>query len=310
MKINWIEDSAGVAIVTAKGIPITDIEISVSQIDRKASAENRARLNPLDRDRLDGIHRSYIAGIPIPKIIVRKKGSRYVIAGGNHRFNSLPDGVTRISVHCIECIDAEFERICRQLNTVVGEGMTKHERIDAAVDAVERLGDSIKLAAEDYGISVSVLAAAIKQEHTLKRLEIINPRCKQYLTSTHTTAIGELAQNTNVLRAIATYIVDAKPTTKELKEITKKARGQSSEAAQIKLFEDATATSVALKSRKVPRKKRQQFLAGLGALDAVLKTGATWNNLELTEEELGSVRIQVVRIKNLLISLLEEGGPL
>lgn len=310
MKINWIEDSAGVAIVSAKGIPITDIEIAVSDVDKKASGENRARLNPLDDERCEGILRSYEAGIPMPKIMVRKRGSRYVIAGGNHRFNSLPKEVTRISVHCIDCTDAEFERICRQLNTVVGEGLTKQERIDDAIDAVERLGDPVKVAAEDYGISVSVLSAAIKQSRALKRLEIINPRCRQVLTATHAKSIGELANNTNVLRAVATYIVDAKPTTNELKELTKKAREQTSEASQIKLFEDATATAVALKTRSIPRKKRKNFLSGLGNLETVLKTGATWSSLEITEEEVASVRNRVERIKDLLNSLLRVNGLL
>lgn len=308
MNVNWIDDTAGVAVVTAKGITVSDIDISVAEIDKRASAENRARPIPLDKERLDGIRHSYKAGIPVPKIFVRKKGHRYIVAGGNHRLNSLPTEVRRISVHCMECTDAEFERICRQLNTVVGEGMTKQQRIEAAIDAVERLGDSIKVAADDYGLEVHVLQSAVKHSRTLARLEAISPKSGRHVTRTHARTLGDLANNNNVLRAASNYISEAKPTLDDLKEISRVARKQETEASQVKVFEDAMLAAVSLKSRTIPRHNRKAFLSGLTQLEKTVKGGATWESVELAKEEIPAVKSRVESIRDFFNCLLKGNG--
>lgn len=308
MNVNWIDDTAGVAVVTAKGITVSDIDISVAEIDKKASAENRARPIPLDKERLDGIRHSYKAGIPIPKIFVRKKGHRYIVAGGNHRLNSLPTEVRRISVHCMECTDAEFERICRQLNTVVGEGMTKQQRIEAAIDAVERLGDTIKTAADDYGVDPTTLKLAIRHAKTLARLEIISPKGRLYFTRAHAKALGELANNNNVLRAAAAYASEVKPKACELNEVARIARKQETEASQIKVFEDAIDAALAIKNRTIPRHKRKALLAGLSQLEKAMQKGATWESVELAKEEIPAVKSRVESIRDFFNCLLKGNG--
>ena len=167
---NWIDDVAGIAALEELGIRVYDAVIPVTSINRKASAENRARKHSLDESRIEGIVSARKRNIPIPKIVVRKSPTfGNVIAGGNHRFASL-NGESSIPVHMIECTDAEFEIACKILNTVVGVGISKDERIAAAMDAHERLGVARKVACSMYGVSEGTLQDAIVKRNFTQRL--------------------------------------------------------------------------------------------------------------------------------------------
>jgi len=301
MSINWVNDSAAVAIAASLGITAHEIEIKVSNIDRKLSAENRAREVPLDEGRLDGIRHSISLGIPIPKVVVRllPDGETCVIAGGNHRFNSIADSVSIIPVHCAQCTDAEFEVLCRALNTVVGVGMTQSERVKAAVDAVERIGFTRKEAGKIYGVHETTLSYTIKKLIAERKVMAILPHAKNKMTTIHFQRLGDLGMNDNILKACAVFVDKSKADGARVQELAVIARTKATEAEQVNVFSSATAPYFLGKKIQVPRRKRSSFLSSIQTINKIASK-KTWQSIEMDSQDIESVRQSIVTTIHIL----------
>jgi ParB-like chromosome segregation protein Spo0J len=305
MKINWRVDEPGLLILEEIGIETKLEVIPVDKIDRKASSENRARAIPLDETRIDGIRNAMEKGIPMPMIVVRKVGEKYVIAGGNHRFASLKNQ-REIPVHVIECLDSDFELACRLLNTVVGEGMTQRERVESAVDAIERLGLSRKAAADLYGVTYWAIKSAIVNRIAAQKVKAMPANVQRSFTKSHVIALGDLANNDNVLKAASQAVVSTKLSREELCEIAKVAKSKKTEAAQMAVFRDYAAMNGDCK-KAVPRLIKRKFVNALLALES-LEDKKTWEALEISEAEQKEFRQKAKRIATYLNSLSKENG--
>lgn len=303
ISINWINDEAGVTVLGELNIHASNMSIPVKSINKKLSAQNRARKEALDFERVEAIKRAFEKQIPMPKIFVRKLSKEeYVIVGGNHRFNGIPDGVTSIPVHVIECTDAEFEICAVVLNGYVGEGLTKNYRIERAVDAYERLGMMQKLAARAYGVSVQDIQEAVKHKAVLAKLHSMPQRMQAAMTYSHIKAIGELSKNENVLRAACVAVANSKATVKEITELAKEARSQTTEGAQVEVFAKYSRLNGTEVSKPVPRKIRNSFTKACQSIKA-LKDNKTWQSLEFSADqvtEAKSLAMEVIVILNCL----------
>lgn len=306
-EVNWVDDIAAMAIADGMGLQHEKAVIEIQHIDIGKSYENRAREIPLDESRLEGIAHAMREGIPIPKIFVRRCGLKYVIAGGNHRFNSLPETVRVLEVHVVECTDAEFETLCRALNTVVGVGLSKNERIRCAVDAVERLGMSRKDAARLYGLTVIAVETAAKKAAVEKRIEAITGKRKSSMTQTHICKLGDLANNDNILRAVTEFVDKSKATSDELAQLATLARKQTTEADQVEIFRRATEPYKTPKKVTIPRKHKKRFLTALKQIEIVLEK-KTWQELEIEPVEAESLRERVKKVKDCLHFLCKASG--
>ena len=307
MDINWIDDEAGIAVLQDIGIDVCDATIAVDSINRKASAENRARKNPLDESRLDGIRSAYERRIPIPKIVVRKDPRHgNVIAGGNHRFGGL-NGEKIIPVHQIQCTDAEFEMACKLLNTVVGDGMCREDRVANAMRDHERLGVDRKTACKIYGIKESALADAIKHREVISKIASLPSKVRDSVTLTHVKTLGELAKNQNVMRAAANAIGATKISVKDFAELCKEAREANTEAEQIVVFERFSKLYRLDAERVVPRKIKQTFLSACARIKN-LKDKKTWESLEFAQSEITDAKIIAMEVLNILSYLCKENG--
>jgi len=306
MAIKWVDDDAARVVLAKAGILFTEKTIAVKDINRKLSAENRARKTPLDESRLPGITSSMKQGVPIPKIVVRDTPDGFVVAGGNHRLNAMPPGETSLPVHVLDCTDSEFEVAVRLLNGYVGSGITKSERVESAVDAVNRLGLPQKLAIEMYGVTkgdMQVFIGHAKAEALLSSLQL---KGVSRLTRSHIKALGELCGNTNVLRAAAQATITNKLTTDELTDLARVARMQPTEAAQVRVFEETMA--VADKpDAVVPRKIKKRFLQAVGTLRGFVGS-ETWSSLEIKADEIQVIKSQVREARDILNSLLKVSG--
>jgi hypothetical protein len=307
MNINWVDDLAAMAIADSLGIGHVTQIISVDDIDRKRSAENRARDIPLDESRRDGITHSMDAGVPIPKIFVRNVGGSFVIAGGNHRFSGIRPAVKSIPVHATLCTDAEFELLCRALNTVVGVGMTQAERIRAAVDAIERLGMTQKDASGIYGVALSTVGSAYRKTIAERRAKAILPNAKCTMKQSHFNGLGDLIHNDNVLKAAAIFVDKAKADAKTLGEIASVAKTKKTEAEQVEVFTQATEPYRKGKKVSVPRRIRQSLLKTLDQIEK-LEGKTTWQSLELDPIEVESVRRRMRKAASTLLCLCREDG--
>lgn len=306
MLINWVEDSAARVVLDDIGIEMVDQTISVQQIDKKASRENRARACPLDETRIEGIKCAAQKGVPIPKIVVRRVGAKYIIAGGNHRFSSL-NGQTEIPVHVIEGTDEEFEVACRVLNTVVGVGMTSEERMENAIDAVNRLGLTKQAAADIYGVSPHTLNAAIRTKAIEIKASSLFPHRGRKISKTQIIKLGDIAYNDNVLKAACEMIAATNASSKEVGELAALARTKSTEAEQVAVFEEAAALKRKDAKKIVRRNKRIHFLS---LITQVRQLGAvrTWADLQIESSEADQVKQQIRDAINTLKNLCKVNG--
>jgi len=306
-EINWIQDEAAIMVLGDIGLVVEDAIISVREIDRKASRENRARKIPLDESRIEGIKNAMGKGVPIPKIVVRKHGSGYVIAGGNHRFASV-NGASELPAHVInDCTDREFEIACRILNTVVGEGMTRSERVESAVDAVSRMKVAKKAASKFYGVSESAIEHGIAAKTAQHKLGAMPLNVRKAMLKTHITQLGELGHNDNILRAAANLVAETKMTAKELGELARVARTKSTEAQQVGVFEEQMKLSVGDANRTIPRPLRKKLMSAMSAIQS-LKGSQSWSSVEVGSSEIDIFRNQAREVISILNCLLRDAG--
>ncbi len=306
MNVNWISDDAAIAVLNEIGIDVFDAEINVSSIDKKASKENRARDVPLDDERIEGFQSSMIRGVPIPKIVVRQTPRGMVIAGGNHRFASI-NGTKTLPAHVIECTDEEFEVACTLLNTVVGVGVSKPERIKKAVDWVTRIGMSHDAAAKRLGISVCSVRDACKMHEISKRFPAMPSKAKDRVTMSHIKALGDLAKNDNVLRAAYASICESNATSRDVADLTKTARQQTTEAGQVAVFENHAREARKDSARVVPRKTKKAFTQACTTI-LNMKDKQTWQSLQFEKDEIESSKKTLLHVMNILRCLLKADG--
>lgn len=304
ISINWVNDDAGVAVLASElNIHASNMVIPVKAINKKLSAQNRARKDPLNLERVEAIACSFEKQIPMPKIFVRKLSKEeYVIISGNHRFNALPSGVMSIPVHVIECTDAELEIALVLCNSCVGEGLTKSYRIERAVDAYQRLGMGQKQAAKAYDVTVQAIQEAVKHKAVLAKLHSMPQRMQAAMTYSHIKAIGELAKNDNVLRAACVAVANSKTTVKEITELAKEARAQVTEGAQVEVFTKYTRLNGTEVDKPVPRKIKNSFTKACQSIKA-LKDNKTWQSLEFSADQVSeakSLAMEVIVILNCL----------
>ena len=296
MNVNWVNDDAAIAVLKEIGIDVLNNVIDVTNIDRKASKENRARDIALDEERVEGLQNSIARGVPIPKIVVRKTNKGLVIAGGNHRFASL-----------MECTDEEFEIACGLLNTYVGIGITKSERTKKAVDCVVRLGLTNQLAAKTWGVSVESVKDGVRMHELSRRFPSLPAKIKDRVTATHIRALGDLAKNDNVARAAFAYACESKATAREMGDIARIARQETTEADQIAVFEKHARQARKDMTKVVPRKVKKTFLQACTTIEN-MKEKNTWQSLQFQREEIESAKKTLLEIVNMFSSLLKADG--
>lgn len=306
MNVNWVNDEAAIAVLKEIGIDVFDTVIDVTNIDRQASKENRAREIALDQDRVEALQTSMARGVPIPKIVVRNTIKSYVIAGGNHRFAGI-NGAQTIPVHVMDCTDEEFEIACGLLNTVVGIGITKSERVKKAVDCVVRLGLTKQVAANTWGVPVEAVRDGVRMHDLSTRFPSLPAKVKDRVTFAHIKSLGDLTKNDNVVRAAFAYAAETKATAKEMGEIARIARQETTEAGQVAVFEKQTKQARKDMNKVVPRKVKKAFLQACTKLEN-MKEKNTWQSLQFQAEEIESAKKTLREIVNMFSCLLKADG--
>lgn len=309
----WVDDDAGLYVVEKKvGLNSTEEVISIGSIDRSLSSQNRARDIPLDKERSSLIAASMLAGIPIPKIFVRKilvKGkTKYVIAGGNHReyaYTSINKISDDIPVHCVTCTDIEFEILCSLLNTVVGDGMQKAERVAKASDAVERLGWTQQEAANAYMIDSNDLSKHLRVLRFTRKHGI-----KSSVPKSHVLSISQSQQKSDpISKAWADVLNSCKMTSKEVADLSKKVDESSSEDEAIQIIQTESMIRKKVAKSPLPKPERRRFLSLLAQFEQFFdnhsskRGNATPESLELLLEEREEVSLRCKILADILNTL-------
>lgn len=301
MKVNWVVDFGAEFTLRKLGIEFKKPQpIKASLVDRKASAENRAREERLDKARVAQIKNAIGTGAPMPALVVRaREDGRYVIAGGNHRFHGAMEADEKeVMAYVIKCVDVEFNTLCKQLNTLEGVGATEKERIKWAAEDFFRENLTQTAAAKRYDVDQSSVSKAVRLMRVETQLAKTG-KLSVTMTQAHVLALGEMVSNDNILNAAAELVASG-VTAKELKEIAHSAKFCGTEAEQVKKFTDANIVKQELMSKPVKRKIRSEFLAWLNKGESLLCRATSLNNLEILESERAAVESQIRSMVNYL----------
>lgn len=308
MKVNWVVDFGAEFKLRKLGIEFKKQTIRAALVDRKASAENRAREERLDRERVTQIKAAIAVGSPIPAIVVRvRDDGRYVIAGGNHRFHGVTESDEKeLVAYVVKCVDVEFDTLCKQLNTLEGKGATEKERVQWAAEDFFRENITQTAAADRYHVSQANVSKAIRLLRAQRQLSR-NGSSSLNMTQAHVLVLGDMVTNDNILSAAA-ELVAVGLTAKELKDVAHLAKGLGTEAEQVNVFREALDVKKELISKPVKRKIRAEFLAWGKKGETLLCKAKSLNDLEILDSERGLVEKQIRYIASCLISLLGESG--
>lgn len=308
MTITWTVDFGAQFTLQKLGIAYMQSTVRISLIDRKASAENRARETPLDKEKVQLIVNAVKAGAPLPSIVLReRKDGRFVVAGGNHRFNAaVALEETSVTAYVIKCTDAEFETLCRQLNTTEGDGAKASERCKWAAQDILRENITQVEAAERYGLGVSQVATAVRVLRVQNRLDSMMTTGGARLTPTHVNVLGDLSHNDNILQAAAELIADG-AIAKDVQEVAKRARTKNTEAEQVGEFVAALELRRELANKPVRRTKRTTFLAWISNGEKLCKV-TELSELEILDSEMEAVKERLQAVINCLQCLCKGSG--
>ena len=145
--IEWgrdTRDAGAEEIVRGMGLTATYARVSMSDIDMVDSKRNRGRIDQSDEGTVQEYADAMMRGDRFPAICCRRTGRKskpLTIAGGWTRTQAkLRAGETDVVALVVLCDDAEFDLLCKRLNTVNGVRTTTRERVLQAAELVMRRG--------------------------------------------------------------------------------------------------------------------------------------------------------------------------
>jgi hypothetical protein len=156
----WRDDDLAKQVLDNLGIDFTIKTIKCDDIDIEASRHNLARVTALDTSVSANYMERMKIGDAFPRIVVRGglKSGKYVIVGGNHRFDAfMKTGGKTIEVMLIVVSDLQFNISAKSLNTVNGTPPSLQERCEQAASLCVAYKISVADASRAMGISSGML---------------------------------------------------------------------------------------------------------------------------------------------------------
>lgn len=305
IQVAWIEDAFALSVFEDLGLKHSVLALDISEIDRKASSQNAARLSArLDEENVSSLVIGIQQGDRIPYLVVRKvldRGrARYVVAGGNHRLEAMTRcGCEDVKAYCVECGDTEFLVLCQRLNLANGKGVSEKDRVMYAAAAVASgTAENQRVAAEMFRVSPSKLKEFIRNEKAEQKLiarigrsikipsKVKLALSKIQVDEVHDAAI-ELATSKDAREVdVVKVITDAiqQPSVDEQLGVIKKAQ-------------------LSVRERKVVSPQRRVFLAGVSTIDRVLQKHSTLLSLDVVNDKdavIESIQSLITKLKGLI----------
>lgn len=134
--------------------------LDLDRIDQRASMRNQARLEAINPDVVERYVDDMRAGAVFPPIVVRSKGDRFVVLGGNHRQTAARKAHADLSAYVIACTDEAALLVSLEDNRRHGMPTTEAERVQQAQHLVA-LGHPVAAAARRVGITANRLQRAM-----------------------------------------------------------------------------------------------------------------------------------------------------
>jgi hypothetical protein len=298
--MKWTKDIGAETVMKRLSIAYELKSIDANMIDVKLSRANTARAFRIDADHAESISLGIIRDDPIPAIVVRKcKFSavtyRYVIAGGNHRDQGCRiAGEAEREAYVVECTDTEFTILCRLLNTVVGQGASKADRVMQACDAVRASAMTAISAALEFNVSRQAISKALKLQTATLRLQSKLDNAKTKISPIVALALADVQLDSVVDKAIE-LISKSKLTGTEIVTHVREAIKLPSEAEQANYLAGVIERNKNASRSPITSKKRATFLKSISTLENLVVASTKYSDLEIISD----VKAIALRCKNL-----------
>lgn len=232
----WMRDPAAEALFERLGVKYEyrrDVEIAL--IDRDRSLRNQARvIDTLNNDVVESYALAMLEGAVFPALVAFPLPTgTYVLAGGNHRTAAaiLAD-ITLVDLYVLDVRDGALQRlITTTLNESVGHGIARPEKIELAIDWMERYGRTARSAAAEYHIPEAKFTDELRARAAQKRLLAAGVPAGS-LNKSHAERLVTIP-NDIVLRAAAALQIEVKLPDKELGRFVKEIRAFRTEGEQL-----------------------------------------------------------------------------
>lgn len=292
-KREWIPDLLAEQTLKDFGVSWETADISIADIDREESRLNHARIGgkPIDDELALEYGTAMEQGDFFPRIVVRKKGRKYVVMGGNHRVEAADAvGIGTIGAYVVDCggEDQAVDLIPRALNRKGSRRTGKDEAYLHAMHAINKYGYTFRDAAKTFGVSEKALGNKIAVKETREQL-VKTGLPGQQLSDDALRALATVRDNENVLSAAANVIARGKMTGKDAHDMVKKIKEQRTEASRISVVADYEKRlgigNGKPESKRVQKRMRLKFLGALTRVEGVVGRAQTLAKLQITEEE-------------------------
>ena len=266
--------------------------IPANLIDTAKSRANKARPDTsLNKEVVEEYTEAMKRGDLFPAIVVAyvEEKNRYVIAGGNHRHEAaLKNKCEEFLSIVVHCNEPEFDILCKNLNAVEGQRLSRQVRVDQAADLVMSRGMSILEVSRALNVPRSAVDARVRAFKVTEDAAKIGISMPRDIATTTLDMISRYSKSDPLFKAAASFVAKRKPSGDELKEINVAVANCSSETAKIALFQKFFEASTAKTTRSeniVSRPVRSNLLKTLTMLETLTVPDMTRCKLQIDTAE-------------------------
>lgn len=310
--VKWIRCEKTENVLSKLGIQFSIQVVDPSLIDRNESSKNIARPDKsIDADRVQQISKSMLARDPIPMPVLREVGYSYWICGGNHREGgNTVVGAPPMTCYVIKCSDSMFKKCAKLLNCHEGEGISKEQRLEWAVDDIEKENITVKEAADQYGVSEAAVKHKKRERHNYakvsSRLEgcnLGNASRSKILRRKGIVDVLAGLQADSVFKAAVQYAAYSGELVGKVTQDLRSAKNMGAEQKQLQFIKQRIADASATSDTKKRSPEKVKFLKGLSTLETVLTSNVrTLLDLDIHDTN-GEMRARCQKLAGTLNSL-------
>lgn len=294
VNINWFSDKAAEKLMTSVGLTWSVARVKLSDIDWDDSKSNGARLHdPLNDELAKDYSLAMERGEHFPMIVLlKRKGRKYLILGGNHRACAVKMCRTDdVECYVVETEDVQIIDILpRALNRTHGLRQDRSELLINAIYAVEKYGWGVRQADEFFGLPEGAVSHEMRARTVKATLQGKGIRAEK-IPKTTLLALSPLESNENVLLAAARIVSGTGMVGSDVRDFVKCIKKNRTEASQMSVIADMESRSGPHQSIasqdpaiKVPRQKRTKFLAWITTGENYLDGIKNLKQLQVTEK--------------------------
>lgn len=213
-------------------------DVPLTQINREASLKNQARYQAIKQEHVDDLIILAASGYALNALVgYRAKDGYIVLVNGNHRLEAYVQGnqtkqlnITKTDMYILEIANPDvIDRITRTINALnVVLPMTRDEKLEQAKILVLVQNMTHKEAADRLVIPEKSVTSALQAHNVRQRLA--KYQFTNSLTPTTLSKMYRIKQD-EALVAIASLAVDAKLSSDEVGEISKKVQEAAESAS-------------------------------------------------------------------------------